>query len=193
MGLASGKNTVSLLAVAQGLLAVGDSFFSQGMGGGGFDPFGGMGGGFGSPPRRAPQPIEKPFECTLEEIFAGCRRQFRIGSRVVAIDVKPGWKAGTKVTFDEQGQKVTFVLKEKTHGWFRREGDDLHWTCRLTREQAARGVTLTIPHLDGSSVRLSTKGERTYGGSCKAIAGKGMPIKGGPARGALIIDFRVSG
>ena len=32
---------------------VGDSFFSQGMGGGGFDPFGGMGGGFGSPPRRA--------------------------------------------------------------------------------------------------------------------------------------------
>ena len=72
------------------------------------------------------------------------------------------------------------------------DGTIRFWDC-AAREQAARGVTLTIPHLDGSSVRLSTKGERTYGGSCKAIAGMGMPIKGGPARGALIIDFRVSG
>ncbi|KAJ1469694.1 hypothetical protein T484DRAFT_1918838 [Baffinella frigidus] len=116
-----------------------------------------------------------------------------IDARQVSIDVKPGWKAGTKVTFDEQGQKVVFILEEAPHKWFTRDGDDIRWACALSRDQATKGVALSIPTLDGSQVKLSTKGERTYNGSCKAIAGKGMWIKGGSARGALIIDFKVTG
>ena len=45
----------------------------------------------------------------------------------MSVDVKPGWKAGTKLTFDEQGQKVTFILEEAPHKWFTRDGDDLRF------------------------------------------------------------------
>jgi len=41
-------------------------------------------------------------------------------------------------------------------------------------------------------VKVSTKGERVYHGGAMAIAGHGMPIKGGPARGNLVIEFKIT-
>uniref|UniRef100_A0A7S0ERM2 Chaperone DnaJ C-terminal domain-containing protein n=1 Tax=Hanusia phi TaxID=3032 RepID=A0A7S0ERM2_9CRYP len=152
-------------------------------------------GRFGHRRRQAspPEPVEQKFYCTLEELFRGCQKKFKIlSSRIVTIDVKPGWKAGTKVSFNEQGQTIKFVLCEHPHKWFVRDGDDLRWKCKLTRQQAKKGVQLTIPMLDGTEVKWSTKGEQVYHGSCIAIASHGMPIKGGPARGNLIIEFALT-
>lgn len=84
-----------------------------GMGGG---PFGGpMGGHSGGPPKD--KPITKHLGCTLEELFAGSTRKLKItrtifgaggkasrtDEQVLEVNVKPGWKKGTKVTFPEKG------------------------------------------------------------------------------------------
>ena len=132
--------------------------------GGGSDPFGGMGGfggsGAGARRQRQAQPIEHKIMCTLEELFVGCTKKFKIGQKVLSVDVKPGWK-------------------------------DLKWKCSLSRAQSIKGVQLTVPMPDGSEVKVSTKGERVYHGGAMAIAGHGMPIKGGPSRGNLIIEFSI--
>uniref|UniRef100_A0A0G4FG16 Protein kinase domain-containing protein n=1 Tax=Chromera velia CCMP2878 TaxID=1169474 RepID=A0A0G4FG16_9ALVE len=56
-------------------------------------------------------------------------------STLLHIEIVPGWKAGTKITFAGEGdvdvpggvpRDIVFVLKEKPHARFQRVGDDLH-------------------------------------------------------------------
>ncbi|KAJ8605637.1 hypothetical protein CTAYLR_000122 [Chrysophaeum taylorii] len=81
-----------------------------------------------SPPPKKLDPITKPLECTLEEIYNGCVKTFEVtrkrrkvvgcasddGSdprdyadetRTLTIHVKPGWKQGTKITFACEGDE----------------------------------------------------------------------------------------
>ena len=64
------------------------------------------------------------------------------------------------------------------------------WSCRLSQQQAQRGVKLTIPNIDGSEVQLSTKDQNVRHGDTRTISGAGMPRKGG-GRGDLIVEFAV--
>ena len=84
---------------------------------------GGMGGmpGMSSMRRQAPgkdPPIEYNLLCTLEQLYTGALRKMKLQRKlhddsgrsitvteVLEIDVKPGWKKGTKVTFEEKGNE----------------------------------------------------------------------------------------
>ncbi|BBG94169.1 DNAJ heat shock family protein [Prunus dulcis] len=52
---------------------------------------------------------------------------------ILKIDIKPGWKKGTKITFPDKGNQepgvspadLIFVVDEKPHGVFKRDGNDL--------------------------------------------------------------------
>lgn len=93
---------------------------------------------------------------TLEEIYHGCVKKMKIARRVlepdgaprkedkyVSISVKPGWKSGTKVTFQKEGDQtkgripadIVFIIRDKPHPLFKREGSDLRYTARLTLKQ----------------------------------------------------------
>lgn len=60
----------------------------------------------------------------------------RSEDKILEITVKPGWKAGTKVTFNDEGDRkpghipadIQFVIKEKPHPRFKRDGNDLIYT-----------------------------------------------------------------
>lgn len=66
----------------------------------------------------------------------------------VSISVKPGWKSGTKVTFQKEGDQsngkipsdIVFIIRDKPHPLFRREGSDLRYTARLTLKQVSHIV-----------------------------------------------------
>jgi len=90
-----------------------------GMGGMGGHSFGGpMGGPMGHQGPVKDKPITRHLNCTLEELFAGSLRKLKItrtifgpsgqASRseeeILEVNVKPGWKKGTKVTFPEKGR-----------------------------------------------------------------------------------------
>lgn len=59
---------------------------------------------------------------------------------ILAIDVKPGWKAGTKITFPKEGDQtpnnipadVVFVIKDKPHSVFTREGSDIRYKAKIS-------------------------------------------------------------
>lgn len=80
-------------------------------------PGGGMG-GMSRGPRKDP-PIEYPLNCTLEELFKGTSKKMKISRNVMdasrgasrveetlQVDVKPGWKNRTRITFGEKGEQT---------------------------------------------------------------------------------------
>lgn len=101
-------------------------------------------------------PIEHDMYVTLDEINKGCVKKMKISKRVlqpdgspkredkyVSISVKPGWKAGTRVTFQKEGDQqrgkipadIVFIIRDKPHAFFKRDGSDIRYTARLTLKQ----------------------------------------------------------
>jgi len=114
------------------------------------------------------------------------------------VEIRPGWKAGTRITFPGEGDEVpnrrpgdvVFVLREKPHPFFRREGCDLHFTARISLRQALSGVNIQVPTLQGEPLDLSTAGEVIRWDSTRRIPGQGLPHQvNGSCRGDLVVDF----
>jgi molecular chaperone DnaJ len=72
---------------------------------------------------------------------------------------------------------------------FRRQGQDLVHTCKITFPQAALGVRLEVPSLDGSTVLEVPKG--TQSGAVLRLKGKGMPYLGQDRHGDLLVEVIV--
>lgn len=160
-----------------------------------------------------PPAVEKKLECTLEELCYGCQKKIKITRDVVkhngiivkeeellTIRVKPGWKKGTKITFEGMGNEkpgtnpadITFVIAEKRHQLFRREGDDLELAIEIPLVQALTGCSLSIPLLGGDEMSLSVE-DVIYPGFQKIIQGQGMPLPKDQSgkRGNLKLTFLV--
>ncbi|XVF36942.1 hypothetical protein REPUB_Repub19eG0102200 [Reevesia pubescens] len=160
-----------------------------------------------------PPPIERQLDCTLEELCYGCTKKIKITRDVVtepgqiveeeeilSIKVKPGWKKGTKITFEGMGNKrpgsyaadITFVIAEKRHNMFRRDGDDLELAIEIPLVKALTGCTLPIPLLGGESTKLKID-EIIHPGYERIIPGQGMPnTKEQGSRGNLKVLFLIN-
>lgn len=158
------------------------------------------------------KPVVVSVECTLEDLYAGKVKSLRVkdklpvGDELVAmekvykVEIKPGYKSGTKVKFpasQEFPRPVEFEITEVRHKYFTRVGDNLHWTCKLTSKQVSRGVTVKVPLLDGSTLELDSKQYDLRDGAKVPFAGKGMPLSAskaataGRTHGDLIVKFEV--
>lgn len=100
----------------------GGPFGMGGMGGMGGSPFGAFGGmgmddDMGGGPSQAPAIVHK-LRLSLEDLYSGVQKKMKITKtlvddsgksveveKILTIDVKPGWKAGTKVTFAKEGDE----------------------------------------------------------------------------------------
>lgn len=195
-------------------------------GAGGFNPgmfFGGSGvegmdftpsgaSGFGSHKQQDP-PVEHALNLTLEELYQGCTKRMKISrkilnpdgttsplDKVVSIDVKPGWKAGTKITFSQEGDQsigripadIVFVVKEKPHAYFKREGNDLRHTVKLPLRDALCGRDpINIPAIDKRFLSVPLTGIVTPNTE-RRFPGEGMPhSKHVERRGDLIVNFDI--
>ncbi|KAL4158737.1 hypothetical protein PRNP1_004512 [Phytophthora ramorum] len=116
--------------------------------------------------------------------------QLRDEQEILEIDVKPGWKDGTKVTFEGQGdalpgrpaQDIVFVIKQKPHNMLRRDGDNLLYRAKLSLRGALQGSgALAIKTLDGREVPVPLGGV-VAPGTQMLIAGEGMPLQKRPSQ-----------
>ncbi|KAJ8755636.1 hypothetical protein K2173_022231 [Erythroxylum novogranatense] len=159
--------------------------------------------------RRKPPPVETRLECKLEELLHGCVKQIVITRDVIndgiiereeeklLINIKPGWKSGTKITFEGKGEErpgyypadVIFIIGEQKHSLFRRLGDDLEHEVEIPLVKALTGCTVTIPLLGGGQMCL-TFDDIINPSYEKVIRGQGMPnSKQDGKRGKLKIKF----
>ncbi|XP_051129072.1 uncharacterized protein LOC127249987 [Andrographis paniculata] len=164
-----------------------------------------------SGPRKAP-PIEQKLPCSLEELYKGTTKKMKISreiadasgktlpvEEILTIDIKPGWKRGTKITFPEKGHEqpnvipadLVFIIEEKPHSVFTRDGNDLLVTQKISLAEALTGYTAHITTLDGRSltIPINTVIHPNYE---EVVPREGMPIPKEPTkRGNLRIKFNI--
>ena len=117
--------------------------------------------------------------------------------------IKPGWKAGTKLTFERVGdqqspggpaQDIEFVIEEKPHSVFKRQGDDLKVSLNVSLVEALTGFSRQITTLDGRSVTVSgAQGSSPIQpGQVILVKAEGMPISKSPGKkGDLLVAINV--
>eukprot|EP00244_Chara_vulgaris_P014921 TRINITY_DN970_c0_g2_i6.p1 TRINITY_DN970_c0_g2~~TRINITY_DN970_c0_g2_i6.p1 ORF type:complete len:359 (-),score=84.02 TRINITY_DN970_c0_g2_i6:620-1696(-) len=181
----------------------------QGMAG---DFFGDRTGGPSTSGARKAAAVENKLACTLEELYNGSTRKMKISRQIadasgktipideiLAIGVKPGWKKGTRITFPEKGNELPgvvpadliFIVEEKPHDVFKRDGNDLIVTQKITLAQALADYTASIRTLDGRTLRVECN-EVIYPGYEKVIPKEGMPIAKEPGKkGNLRLKFDI--
>ncbi|XP_020238956.1 dnaJ homolog subfamily B member 4 [Cajanus cajan] len=157
--------------------------------------------------------VETKLVCTLEELYRGCKRKLRISrtvphefgklktvEEVLKIDIKPGWKKGTKITFPGKGNQqaentapddLIFVVDEKPHAFFKRDGNDLVVTQKILLLEALVGKTLNMTTLDGRELTIEVTKVVKHG-YVLVVPNEGMPISKEPGKkGNLRIKFDV--
>ncbi|CAI0444712.1 unnamed protein product [Linum tenue] len=183
-----------------------------GFGGGATGGVGRSSSRFQSESAKKPPPVESKLPCTLEELYSGSTRKMKISRTVVdshgrqaqeteilTIDVKPGWKKGTKITFPDKGNEqpnqlpadLVFVIDEKPHDVYKRDGNELMINRRVTLAEALGGTTASIDTLDGRTLSVPVTDIISPGFEL-VVPREGMPIAKEPGnRGDLRIKFEV--
>lgn len=158
--------------------------------------------------------IEKDVLVTLEDIAKGVRKKMKISKRiydesggsraeekVLQINVKPGWKAGTKVTFAKEGDRIpgktpadiAFIIRDKAHAIFKREDSNIIYTHKLSLKEALCGSLVNVPLLSGQKKTINCMDEVIKPATTKRIQGEGLPFPKDPKRkGDLIIKFDIA-
>jgi DnaJ family protein B protein 4 len=179
-----------------------------GMGGMGGMPGMGARGARGKRHSAKPPNFEQKVACTLEELFTGCTKKYNVertmrdGSKdkkLFEIAVKPGWKAGTKVTFEQDGGYIdgydqpcdfVFVIQEKSHAKYKRHGDDLKMNITIPLGEALLGTTVNTVDLNGQNVTITVPGVIQPGKVIKH-QGSGMVNQKTGKRGDIVVEFAV--
>jgi len=122
--------------------------------------------------------------------------------KVLEVFIDRGMKSGEKIRFTGEADEapntvpgdVIFTLQEREHDRFKRKGADLVTTLNITLSEALCGLTRTVTHLDGRTLRIDVApGRVTKPESVKMINGEGMPYLGSPfKKGRLFVHFRVT-
>lgn len=176
---------------------------------GAFSGFGGMPGGMPRPQRRGsarrsstttspagPSEITKPLKVSLEDLYSGATKRLKVGrkllngsteDKVLEIQVYPGWKSGTKVRFPKAGneqpsgdaQDLVFVVEEKPHDRFERDGNNLvtHQSISLVDALTGNGGKRTVEALDGRKLQVTIPSGIVKPGQQSIVPAEGMPVR----------------
>ena len=150
---------------------------------------------------------------TLEEAFNGCIKKMKVTrwvlqedgftavlrEKVLTIEVGAGWKAGTRVTFEKEGDQepnripadLVFVVEYKEHQRFTRVKNDLEHTAVVSLAEALTGCLVGIKMLDGRLLQIPIN-DVIMPGYVHRVPGEGMPLTRDPSRrGDLVLRFDI--
>eukprot|EP01038_Epipyxis_sp_PR26KG_P015778 gene15778-21369_t len=160
------------------------------------------------------KPVTFNLECSLKELYNGCVKKFSItrkrydssgelkdDTKTLVINVQPGWKKGTKISFVNEGDEapntippdLIFVIQEKDNSdpGYQRDGNNLIYTYKISLLDALTDCSLQIPTLDERIISVACP-EVVSPFYEKLIPGEGMPLpKKVGAKGDLIVKFHI--
>jgi len=159
--------------------------------------------------------VEHKLYLSLEELYNGCTKSMKVRrqrlnndrrttseqAKILKINVKAGWKAGTKITFENEGDElpnikpadIQFIVAEKPHSRFQREGNDLIFKQHVTLKQALLGTfTMKLKSLDNRDLNIPIN-RIVSPGYVHRVKNEGMPISktNGKTKGELLIHFNI--
>ncbi|XP_070381476.1 dnaJ homolog subfamily B member 5-like [Dermacentor albipictus] len=150
---------------------------------------------------------------SLEEVYDGCTKKITITrmvtdpgcrtlkpeAKVFEVKVKPGWKEGTRVRFHREGDRlpnsipadVVFVIRDKPHPHFKRDGADVRYVAKITFKEALRGTTLEVPTITHGTISVPLT-DIVKPTTVKRIRGQGLRRpEDTRTRGDMILSFDI--
>jgi len=164
------------------------------------------------PPVRKQRPVTYELGVSFEDLYRGSTRKMKISrkridskgssymdTKVIEIKIQPGWKAGTKITFEGEGDAqpghapsdVIFVLSEKPHPRFRRENNNLIYTHKCSVQDVLLGPQFSLTTLDGRRLNIDCSKDAVSPTYVKTVKGEGMPDRKTGGKGDLLITFDI--
>jgi len=121
--------------------------------------------------------------------------------KVLTVYVDKGMRHGQKIVFSGESDEapgtepgdIIFVLVEKKHDLFKRNGNDLYKEATIPLIEALAGFAFTVKHLDDRTLLVkSEKGDIITPGEVRMLEGEGMPKHKSPfEKGNLYIHFNL--
>jgi len=121
--------------------------------------------------------------------------------KVLTVYVDKGMRHGQKIVFSGESDEapgtepgdIIFVLVEKKHDLFKRNGNDLYMEASIPLIEALAGFAFTVKHLDDRTLLVkSEKGDIITPGEVRMLEGEGMPKHKSPfEKGNLYIHFNL--
>lgn len=156
--------------------------------------------------------VEKPLPISLEELYNGCTKKLKVQrktydqqtgkqnteDKILSVPIKKGLKARSKIKYpglgdEDEGsvQDLHFIIQEKPHPLFTRDGDDLRTTIKLDLQEALTGWKRTMQTIDGTYI-IVQKGGVTQPGFEQIVPQRGMPNSKTGERGILIVGVQIT-
>lgn len=160
---------------------------------------------------RMHEPVEPKLidlSVALRDLYTGTTKKLKLRRRgmngeseseTLEVQIKPGWKPGTKLTYKGRGdvqpdgsaQDIIFVIQEKPDPDFSREDDDLKIKLKLSLKEALTGFTRVVTTLDGKKLKVS-QGRPAQPNQIFTFPGRGMPKSKFPGQfGDLKVELQV--
>jgi DnaJ family protein A protein 2 len=120
--------------------------------------------------------------------------------KILEVHIDPGMRDGQRIVFRGEGDQqpgvvpgdIIFIVDEKPHELFKRNGDDLIYEAEIDLLTALAGGEFYIKHVSGEYIKVSIiPGEIISPGELKVIEGKGMPIPKIGGYGNLFVKFNI--
>jgi len=165
--------------------------------------------------------IEVNMYCTLQELFSGCAKKVKVARQrvnddgkgirmedvVMNIDVKAGWKAGTKITYPQEGNQtspsvppsdVIVYVREAPDPHFKRrdkskggKNEDVEYRTQITLKEALCGCLIEVVTLNGKTLSLHIT-DIVSPSYEHVIKGAGLPRASDPRKfGDLYVVFDI--
>lgn len=170
----------------------------------------------GGMPKRQQTPevtvVEKPLSVTLEDLYNGTTKKMKIKrktydqatgkqsiqDRILEVPIKKGLKPGSKIKFNGVGDQVEggtqdlhFIVEEKEHPLYKREGDDIRHNVNIDLKEALTGWSRTVTTIDGRQLSVRSGGP-TQPTFTDRFPGLGMPKSKKPEeRGDFVVGVNI--
>ncbi len=175
-----------------------------GMGGGPGAGPGGMGAGMG--PGAGPggargkgEDVTYAIKVGFLEAANGARKRVRLADgQTVDVNIPAGTEDGKQLRLKGKGKPgpggapagdAYVRINVEAHGYFAREGNDVHLTLPVTLQEAVEGATVTVPTVDGTVQMKVPAGSNS--GKTLRLRGRGIQPKGSDTRGDQLVKLQV--
>ena len=154
--------------------------------------------------------VTHDLRVSLEEVYSSCNEKMKIShmwlnpdrksihneDKILTMEVKQGWKEGTKITFPKEGDQtsnnisadIVFVLKDKPHNIFERDGSDV---IRISLWEALCSCTVNVLTMDIRTIPIVFKDVIRLGMQRKVPREAHPLLKVPKKHGDLIIECEV--
>lgn len=126
-------------------------------------------------PEKVPEEAHINIECTLDELYNGCMKEYTLNDETKYLEVKPGFSDGHTVVISQENGSVHLHIVQIAHSNYTRRGNDLIYKHNVSLVDALNANSVNFQTLDGRTLHVPVD-EIISPQTVRVVDGEGMPV-----------------